>query len=156
MRRRRVWLILGAAVLIGGGVLYFVVLRPEPVSDRQQILQLIADVERAVEQQRVSALMAHISEDYEDSHGYNRRTVQRLVVAAARDARTMDLSVQCPEISVQGDTASFVAEVDYSLDSTVERGSTTHLTVRGWLRREGRRWRVVRAEGWQGAGASLL
>lgn len=130
---------------------YFLGLRPAPVDDRTQVLRLVADAERAVEQKRPSDLMALISNDYSDDQGNDRRSVQRLVIAGTRQQGNIDLSVQVTDIDVQGDTATFTAEVDYSFGGPVRPDGATHLTVRGWLQREGRRWKVIKAEGWQGA-----
>lgn len=135
---------------------YLLALRPAPVDDRTQVLRLIADAERAIEQKRPSDLMALISNDYSDDRGNDRRSVQRLVIAGARQRGNIDLSVQVTDITVKGDTATFTAEVDYAYDGPVGADATSHLTVRGRLRREGRRWRVVKAEGWQDAESAYL
>lgn len=152
MRSRLTWIGI-AVIVLGGAVYYYVyVMRPQRGTDREQILQLIADVEKAVEQERVSGVMRHISEDYEDSHGFNRRMVQRMVVAGVHDPQTLNLSVQVPQIEVIGDTATFVAEVDLATgDAPVSADTAHHLTVTGHLRREGGTWKVVSADGWQGA-----
>jgi ketosteroid isomerase-like protein len=137
--------------VIAGAWYYFTVYRPpREGTDREQILRLIASVEKAVEQGRVSAVMDYISEDYQDPNGYNRRMIHRMVLAGARDQRRMNLSVQVPEIEVSGDTARFVAEVGMMVDGSESR----QLTVTGKLRREGGRWMVVSADGWQGAGSA--
>jgi len=137
--------------IVGGAVYYFAFHRPpRQGSDREQILRMIVDVERAVEQGRVSGVMEHISEAYEDSHGLNRRMVQRLVTAGARDQQRADLSVQVPDVEVTGDEATFAAEVDYS----VSGGEMIHMTVTATLARENGRWKVISAEGWQGAEAA--
>jgi len=156
MPRRAVPWIIVAVVITGGAALYLLLSRPEPVDDRQQILRLIADVERAVESKRVSDLMRHISADYEDSRGYNRRMVQRLVTAGARDRAVMDLSVQVTDITVEGDTARFVAEVDYAVGRPAMPGASVHLTVSGELRRERSGWKVVGTDGRQGAEAAFF
>ncbi len=137
--------------IIGGAVYYFAFYGPpRQGSDREQILRMIVDVERAVEQSRVSGVMEHISQDYNDSHGLTRLMVQRLVTAGARDRRGVNLSVQVPDVEVTGDEATFAAEVDYS----VSGGEMIHMTVTGRLAREKGRWKVISAEGWQGAEAA--
>ncbi|MFW5866613.1 MAG: hypothetical protein ACOCX2_02280 [Armatimonadota bacterium] len=147
---RRAAIIALVIAAIGGAWYYFTIyLPPRKGSDREQILRIIADVERAVEQGRVSGVMDHISEDYEDPSGFNRRMVQRMVIAGTRDRRAMNLSVQMPEIEVTGDTARFVADVEMSIND----GEPRQLTVTGELQRESGRWMVVSADGWQGAGS---
>jgi len=149
-RKLLVVFVLTDLVLIAAAVYWFV-LRPAPVDDRTQVLRLIADAERAVEQKRPSDLMALISDNYSDEQGNDRRAVQRLVIAGTRQQGNIELSVQVADIDLQGDTATFTAEVDYSYGGPVSPEGATHLTVRGWLQREGRRWKVIKAEGWQGA-----
>lgn len=135
--------------IISGAVYYFTIYRPpREGTDREQVLRLIVEVEKAVEQGRVSGVMEHISEDYSDDHGLNRRMVQRMVMAGARDRRRLTLSVGQPRIEVSGDTATFVTDVDFSVN---DGRDVRHLTVRGQLRREDGRWKVVSADGWQGA-----
>ncbi|MGD9498087.1 MAG: hypothetical protein AB7Y46_17430 [Armatimonadota bacterium] len=149
-RRAARWLI-PLGVPAAAFAAYWYLTRPEPGTPRQQILRLIAEVERAIEQRRVSDVMKFVSEDYQDSRGYTRRDVQRLVVAGLRSRNVLDLSVQVTQISVRGDQASFMAEVDYCVGQPVSAGRAAHLTVQGHLRREGRHWRIVRGEGWQEA-----
>ncbi len=150
MRRHLRWITI-AIVAVGGLTYYYVaVVVPQRVPDRTQILRLIAEVERSIEQARVSGLMQHISEDYEDSHGFNRRMIQRLAISGARSQRRLNLSVQVPEVDVHNDTATFVAEVAYTTgDRPVIPSEAQHLTVTGQLRRERGTWRVVSADGWQ-------
>lgn len=142
-----------AAVILGGAVYYYMfVLAPQRVPDRQQVLRIIADAQRAVEQKRVSELMRHISEDYEDGHGFNRRMIQRLALSAARSREAINLSVEVPHVEVVGDRATFVAEVSYAMgDQPVGRRDARRLTVTGELRRERGTWRIISADGWQSA-----
>ncbi len=149
LRRLVPWVFV--VVVIGAGGAWYLLTRPEPLSDEQQILRLIADVQRAVEQRKTSDVMRYVSEDYHDTRGLDRRAVQRLVMAGARDRSTMDLSVQVTSVEVQGDSATFAAEVDYSVGGPAMPGQSNHLTVRGELRRERGGWKVASAEGWQDA-----
>jgi ketosteroid isomerase-like protein len=138
--------------IAGAAVYYFAIYQPpRRGTDREQVLRLIADVEKAVEQGRPSGVMEHISQDYSDQHGLSRSMVQRMVIAGARDRRRMNLSVEVPEVEVSGDSATFVADVEYTVDG---QPSIRTLTVTAMLRREGGRWMVVRADGWQGAEAA--
>ncbi len=148
------WIVI--AVLLGGAAAWYMTTRPEPLSDEQQVLRLISDVQRAVEQRKTSDVMRHISEDYHDSCGLDRRGLQRLVMAAGRDRSTIDLSVQVTSIDVQGDSATFTAEVNYSIGGAAMPGRSNHLTVRGELRRERGGWQVISAEGWQDAESSYF
>ncbi|MFP4249219.1 MAG: hypothetical protein ACLFU7_06145 [Armatimonadota bacterium] len=145
---RRAAVIALIVAVIAGAWYYFTVYRPpRRGTDRQQIMRVIANVERAVEQNRVSEVMDHISEEYEDPQGLDRRAIHRMALAGARNRRNIDLSVQVPEIEVTDDTARFVADVQMRADG----GDYEEFTVSGHLQRESGRWMVVSAEGWQRA-----
>ncbi|MFO8078713.1 MAG: hypothetical protein R6V07_00280 [Armatimonadota bacterium] len=141
--------VIAIIITVIAGVWYYLTIYrpPRRGTDRQQIMRVIASVEKAVEQNRVSGVMEHISEEYQDSQGLNRRAIHRMVLAGARQQRNIDLSVQVPEVEVTGDTARFVAEVQMS----VSGGEPEEFSVTGDLQRESGRWMVVSAEGWQGA-----
>lgn len=152
MSTRAIWISIAVVVAGGLGYFYFFVMAPQQVPDRQQVLRLIADVERSIEQKRISGVMEHISEDYEDSYGFTYRMIQRLVISGARGSTTFNLSVQVPEMEIDGDRASFVAEVAYTTgDRPVTPSDARHLTVVGQLQRERGTWKVISAEGWQHA-----
>ncbi len=151
MGRRAVIVAVIIAAIAGAAYYFYFYLPPRRGTDEEQVLRLIVEVEKAVEQGSVSGVMEHISEDYSDAHGLTYRMVQRLVVMGARDSRGVILSVQVPEVQVSGETASFVAEVDYGFQGQTE---PVHLTVSADLVREGGRWKVISAEGWQGAEAA--
>lgn len=155
MRRAIPWFI-GILIILGGVTYWYLAMRPEPGTDRQQILRLIADVERAVEQSDAAGIMRYISENYEDPNGLNRRAVRRMVLAGTRQRRPLTLSVDVTDISVQGDFATFTAEVAYTLGAQALPSEGRHLTVSAELIREDGRWKVVSAEGWQQAGSDFM
>ena len=149
MRRRLIVAIIGPALIAGGVAGWYFWLRKPPLDDRRQIIQLVADVERGVEQKRTSTVMGHISSDYSDSHGFKRRLVQRLVIEAFRQPSPIDVVVQLEGIQIEGDRASLHVEADYSLEGPIGEGQTTHVSADVELRRERGGWKVIKAEGWQ-------
>lgn len=155
MRSRLIAALAGLALLGGGVAVWHFMLRPTAVDDRRQILLMVAELEQAVEQRRTSTIMRHISEDYQDGHGFDRRLVQRLVLEAARQPNPIDVVVQLGEITIEGDQAGAHVEVDYSLGAPVGAGESTHLSADVVFRRERGGWRVLRADGWQGAALEM-
>ena len=119
--------------------------------DRQRILELVAGVERAVEEKRLSSVMDCVSQDYQDKSGNDRRALQQLMVAAFRDSQPFDVLVQVSDLQINGNEATVRAEVEFSVGQPVGMGGSTRLTVAGKLRREAGGWRVYEAEGWEGA-----
>jgi len=148
MKARLVAGILGLALIAGGAGWYFWLRKP-PRDDRRQIIQLVADVEQAVEQKQTSAVMRHIAQDYSDSHGLDRLALQRLVLQAFRQASPIDVVVQLGEIEIEGDRATVHVEADYSLEEPIGEGYIRHISADAVLARKGGGWKITQAEGWQ-------
>lgn len=150
MRSRLVVAAIGLVIIGGGVTVWHFVLRPPGLTDRQQILRMVAELEQAVEQRQTSTVMRYISEDYRDGHGFDRRMIQRLVVQAARQRSPIDIVVQLGPILIEGDTATARVDADYSLEEPLGEGMGTHVSAEVVFRRERGGWRVLRADGWQG------
>ncbi len=153
MTRQRVLLALGV-VLIASGVWFSLMRRPRP-DDREKIIKMVVDFERAVEARKTSAVMAYISQDYEDASGYDRRAVQRLMLAAFQGGNPIDVVSQVGEVSIEGDLARVHVEADYSFGHRMETGASAHMAVDVTLQRERGGWKIIRADGWQGVGSEL-
>jgi len=159
MRRKLaiVWVVIVVVVAAGAAVWYFL-LRPPPLSDREQIINMIADRERAVEQAKVSDVMRYVAPDYQDPQGYDHRKLQRLVIQALRSGNPIDVVSQITDkdMHIQGDSATVKVDVDYSLGEPVGMGETQHVSVTATLRRERGGWKIVRSTGWQEAAGQAL
>jgi len=146
--------LLVVAVVVAGG-LYYSQRMGGGKNDRQQIIELVADVERAVEEKKTSGLMHHVSQDYQDETGNDRRALQRLVMAAFRDNQPFEVVVQLSDLEIHGDEATLTADVEFSVGQPVGIGESTRLRVTASLRREGGGWKVLKAEGWEEASEQL-
>ncbi|MCD6359808.1 MAG: hypothetical protein J7M38_03020 [Armatimonadetes bacterium] len=145
------------AALAAGLALWYFVLRPPALSDRRQIVELVANLERAVEQRRTSTVMRCISADYEDGYGLTRPVLQRLIVEAARDPEPIDVVIQLSDIAIEpdGSRASAHIEADYALGEPVGMGESTHISVDVVFRRERGGWKIIRADGWQASALEM-
>jgi ketosteroid isomerase-like protein len=144
-RRRR--LLIGLGILALVGVALWLVLR-ERKSAQQQILETIIALADAVESQDVAGCMRLISPDYRDSKGNTRIVLRRLASDGFREAQSIDITLQEPEITVSGRDATAVLEVNVTAVTATGRHEwdlEVTLTFKG----ERRSWRIVRAEGWQ-------
>ena len=157
MRRRRaiVWVV-AVVVVVGGAAVWYFLLRPPAPSDREQIITMVADLERAVEQKKVSDVMRYVAPDYQDPQGYDHRAVQRLVIAALRDPTPVDVVVQIGDMDIQGNQATLHVDADYSFGQPVGMGESQHVSVEATLHRERGGWKVVSAQGWQQAAGEAL
>ncbi len=116
------WLAAAVAVLLVaalGALLLRTALR-QP-SDRERILNLIADGKKAVESKDIGSTMALISPRYNDDFGNSKDDIRAYAVAYYREVSALRLKLSRPSISIKDSTAL----VD--LDVTLE------VTPKGWL-----------------------
>jgi hypothetical protein len=138
-------------VVAAGAGLYYWRSTGGDKDDRQQVLELVASVEKAIEEKKLSSLMDRVSQDYQDKSGNDRRALQQLTVAAFRDSKPFDVLVQLNDLQITGNEATVRAEVEFSVGQPVGMGDSTRLTVAAKLRREAGGWKVYEAEGWEEA-----
>lgn len=146
----RGWRWVLALTVIAAAVAAFVLLR-KPPSDRELIEQLIIRLEESIERKQLGGIMACISQDYRDDAGLRKRDLLRLALRYVRDYGWAELLISDVDIEVQGRAAvaSMYVEVTYvqgNQESTPFAGEVT-----AFLRKRGRRWLVVKSEGWQSA-----
>ena len=149
MNARRALIVVGAGLIAAGLWYYFA--RGPRLDDREQIIQMVVDVEQAVETKRTSTILDYFSEDYKDSMGYDRRALQRLLFAGFRQAGYVDVVAQLGEISIQGDTATVHVETDYAFGQAGGGDGSAHVALDVTLQRERSGWKIVNAEGWHTA-----
>ncbi|MBU0609799.1 MAG: hypothetical protein KKI08_18080 [Armatimonadetes bacterium] len=155
MTRRRV-LIVGAALLAGLvalGVAYLLG-RPTP-TDQQKIYALVAQGQGAVEQRNATGLTRLISRDYFDRTGTTRQQLVGMIVQWMHGGEEVMVVPEISGLDLRGDFA------DMSLRVRLWRGNEPSgpgeeyaMAVR--LRKEGRDWKVISAEGWAEAQSDLM
>ncbi len=133
--------LVGLAVVI---VVLWWLARP-PKTDRQQIVDLLARTERAIEQQDLGGLMRAVSEDYADGT-YSKRELRRAALAGFREVRTIRITPVLRELEVSGKDARAELDVDVWLDTDRPR-PTMHVAIWVKLSKESGRWLVTSAGG---------
>ncbi len=151
MKLRATKFVVLALLVIAGAAVHRFVLRGPTKDDRQQILELVASVEQAVEEKKGSQILDHVSRDYHDDAGNDQRQLSRLVIAAFREPAPFDLVVELTDLQISGDQATLRADVEFAVGGPVGAGSSTRLEVTAKLRRELGAWKVIEARGWEGA-----
>lgn len=144
---RRSKLLLGLVILALVGVGLWLALRQRQ-SPREQILASIIALVDAVEAEDVAGCMRLISPDYRDSKGNTRIILRRLAANGFREAQSIDMTLHEPQITVSGRDATATLEAAVTAVTSTGR-HRWELELTFTFKRERRRWRIVRAEGWQ-------
>ncbi len=142
--RRTLFLIAG---LIGLAVVIVAVwwlVRPQK-TDRQQIIDLLARTERAIEQRDLGGLMQAVSEDYADGT-FSKRELRRAVLAGFRQVRTIRITPVLGAREVSGKDARVELDVDVWIDTDSPR-PTMHLAMWVELSKQSGRWLVTSVGG---------
>ena len=114
-------------------------------TDQQQIVDLLARTERAIEQQDLGGLMQAVSEDYDDGT-YNRGELRRTALAGFREVGTIRITPVLRKLEVSGKDAHAELEVDVWIDTDRPR-PTMHLAMWVKLSKESGRWLVTSVGG---------
>jgi len=76
-------------IAVGAGLTIYWFRRPVP-SDRQQVMDVFLQMQRAAERKSLSGVMRHIADDYDDGT-YTRRDLMRLGVSAFREPEPFNI-----------------------------------------------------------------
>lgn len=91
-----------AIILAIASSVALVLVRRTPPDDRDQILSLLKEGERAIEAQDVRATMALVSPNYEDAYGNKRDDIWAYAIAYYRDADQLSITLSQPTIQLEG------------------------------------------------------
>ena len=133
--------LIGLAVVI---VVLWWLVRPQK-TDQQQIIDLLARTERAIEQRDLGGLMQAVSEDYADGT-YSKRELRQAALAGFRQVRTIKITPVLGEWEVSGKDARVELDVDVWIDTDRPR-PTMHPAIWVKLSKESGRWVVTSAGG---------
>jgi len=155
MRNRR-GLIAGIILfltLAAVGIAFF--LGQPRLTDQQQLYALVAQAQRAVENRNSAGLTRLISRDYADPYGTNRQQLVGMIVQWLRGGEEVLAVPEITGLSVRGDFADLPLRVRlWPGREPSGPGEAYGMTLR--LRKEGRHWRVISAEGWAEAQSDVM
>ncbi len=135
-------------IAVGAGLTIYWFRRPVP-SDRQQVMDVFLQMQRAAERKSLSGVMRHIADDYDDGT-YTRRDLMRLGVSAFREPEPFNIVATVRSLEVTGSEAVAMVEVWFSVGAASAR-TGQHVTVQVQLQKNQGRWQVTSAQGWQDA-----
>jgi hypothetical protein len=117
------------------------------LSDEEQIAAILDDVQVGMEAERLSKVMAHVSEAYMDEQGRDYAAIRQYLEALFKDYGSVTVRRVNPQVVVQGDEARAVdtfATTAEPMDPT----KTPPIDVQGelsvFLRREQAGWKIVK------------
>jgi hypothetical protein len=151
MNRRQILWVAGVALALIAAGLTWRATRPR-VSEEDRVREVIRGVVEGVQRKNMHDLMSPISQHYRDRSGYVRPDVHRLALAAFQEKGSYQVTVTRLDTVVQGDRARTELDADVYLTQDDGTQNVFSGTVQVDLRKEGRRWKIVSAEGWQEAG----
>lgn len=155
MRSRRVRLIATVAVILVvlvAGV--YIVTHPEP-TDEEKIVRLVAQGQRAVENRNSTGLTSLISRDYFDKSGLTRQQIVALIVQWLRGGEEMVVVPQITGLQIREPFADMTLKVRV-VPGRDPSGAGLDYDMSVRLRKEGRHWKVISAEGWGAAQSDVL
>lgn len=154
--RKSSWTAIGAIVLMLGWLGFTRLTEPNP-SDEQQIRELLAAGEAAVEQRNMRAALSCVSRDYSDPAGFDRDGLRLQIIQAFRSVDGYDVSLQTMGIVIDGDSAE--VRTDISVAAFDDGGRSPMFTgpVTFRLKKEpARRLLVFTTKAWRVSGMSGL
>lgn len=122
-------------------------LLPARLSPEEAITNAILRAEEDAERGSVTGVNRALSNDYQDAAGYARRDLARMIAVGLR-AEQWEFSVEVDSLDVTGDTARSVLRI--GMWPAGAMAAKIDYTVTLAWRREGRAWRIIGSEGWQG------
>jgi hypothetical protein len=147
-RKRLILAGLVAIIVIVGAILIWRATHP-PLSDKEQIEQILDRIEKGVETKNPSAILSTISDDYRDSFGFTKLDIHRLSLSLPRMHGTPRVVLADVQIAIRGKRAT----VNLSGEVTVRFGGEQTQEFAGALTLELRKngaWHVISTNGWQG------
>jgi hypothetical protein len=138
-----------AAVLVLGGALLLWPRGPK-LSDEEAVVNTVLTMKRAVETKDAGGVLGNVSEQYNDGT-YSKREIVGLVVEAFRSPEAFHVSAGQPQVTVSGDRAVVHMRAEFWIGSGAASTDHQPLAVTGEFAREGHKWKLVRASGWEAA-----
>ncbi len=142
---------LGALALVVALVAGYAWWRMRPTEpDEVQINRVILQVRQAVEMKDAGAVLRNVSDNYDDG-AHRKRDITRMVVSGFRQPEPFRLHVEPPRVSVSGDRAQAVIHARFAAGHRSELSQGLDLKVKVDFAKEGGRWKVISASGWEPA-----
>ena len=145
MRRKLIGAVLLAAIAAALGWHF----TRKALSDREQLEQLLDQVQRAAHTKDVKLGLSCLSRDYRDSSGLNKWAIHRLALRAGHSPETFRVLISDLNLSLRGREASARMEVQVMVrNGEVIEGEYAGPLVLSFRKERGG-WRITSSSGWQ-------
>ena len=111
-------------------------------SDEEQIRELLAGMEAAVEARDASDVLAFVADDYGDAQGFDKSQLRNFLRGYFLAHPKLDVVVNISRLEFPADG---LAHAELSV-TTVELNDPDHAAFKAEFRRAGGDWRLVRAD----------
>jgi len=150
------WVVVAIVMIVACVVVYLSGIRQPHLSDVQQLKQVLAEAEAAVESKDLNRAMSLVSPAYRDSYGTTKSILRLEAIRAFRSAAAFDVSLQDARIECKDDEAQ--VETDVLVDA-IENGKRSRVVdahlkldfkkepVRRWVFLKVARWRLISVSG---------
>jgi len=116
------------------------------MSDTEQIVDVLDDVHRGIENKRIYKVLAHVSKNYYDKEGRDYTAIQAYLNRLFKDYRDIRITRTRPRVIVQGDRARAVETFGTrakSTNPTSRRAINLQGQVTVYLEKTGDTWQIV-------------
>jgi len=150
------WVVVAIVMIVACVVVYLSGIRQPHLSDVQQLKQVLAEAEAAVESKDLNRAMSLVSPAYRDSYGTTKSILRLEAIRAFRSAAAFDVSLQDARIECKDDEAQ--VETDVLVDA-IENGKRSRVVdahlkldfkkepVCRWVFLKVARWRLISVSG---------
>jgi hypothetical protein len=144
---------IGAGVLVVVAAVGWWLAGRQPLSEAEQISRLIGQAQQAVEHKDARGLIGLLSENYLDPGGNRKQDLARLIISGVRTTEQITVVTTVQQVEVADGRAETVVDVKLG-SGTMGAVQVIPLVMQIEWQREGKRWRVVSARGWEEVGES--
>jgi len=148
MLRKRLILAAVVIIIVVIGAIFIWRATHPPLSDKEQIEQLLDRVEQGVEKKSPSTILSTISDDYRDSFGFTKLDIHRLSLELLRTQGTPQVVLENVKIDIEGKqaTVNVTGQVSLRFGGQETREFAGALTLE---LHKNRAWHVISTSGWQ-------
>lgn len=137
-------------LLLAGAIAYFL-LKPKPLSDREAISLLFQKAVQGIRERNAQLLLSLFSSNYQDSFGITYEDIRRNLRSELNRAVVLDLTIQNIQPVITPPDARVGVQCTLLIQmEDMNQPLVFPLYADVYLKKEKKRWRIIRIEGYSG------